>query len=266
MDCFGNSGNYGDYRIGMMNGAGANAVPYSSHHHHPYANYHRPSNMRYPHMTNYRNGNDASDAIPYDRYGGYGAANHAYGNSSAGYNSTAYGYNQNNGGQAPIDSRSNPFYAQHQHAAYDPYNPMAAPNNNYASPSSQYAYHQRDFHSFETGAPYRTRGAGTGGGNYTMRDPYQHTYAGNNQTHCADYMPIPSNGMPGNAVGATSMSPGMLSPGLKTGPQHHHPHSYQPMHGPGFGDFHKTLPMGSHNQYAMDPNGFSPHPTIGKCI
>lgn len=264
MDCFGNSSNYSDYRIGMMNGAGANAVPYNGHHHHPYANYHRSSNMRYPHMTNYRN--DANDVIPYDRYGGYGPANHAYGHNNAGYNSSAYAYSPNSGSQTPIDARSNPFYAQHQHTAYDPYNSMTATNNNYASSSShsQYAYHQRDFHSFETSASYRTRGAGTGGANYMMRDLYQHPYADNNQTHCADYMPMPSNSMPGNAVGNTSPSTAILSPGLKTGPQHHHPHSYQPMHGPSFSDFHKNLPMGNHNQYAMDPNGFSPHPTIGK--
>lgn len=266
MDCFGNSGNYSDYRNGMINGGGANAVSYNSHHHHPYANYHHPSNMRYPHMANYRNSNDASNAMPYDRYSGYGAANHAYGGSNAGYNSMGYGYTPNSGNPATIDSRSNPFHAQHQHAhaAYDPYNPMPAPSN-YASSSShsQYAYHQRDFHNFESGAPYRTRGAGVNGSNYMMRDPYQHPYVGPNQTHCGDYMPMPPS--VGNGIGNTSPSNAILSPGIKTGPQHHHPHSYQPMHGPSFGDFYKNMPM-ANNQYVTDPNGFAPHSMTGEFI
>lgn len=211
-------------------------------------------------MANYRaNNNDASNTMAYDRYGAYGPANHAYGNSNAGYNSPAYGYNPNGGSQPPIDPRSNSFYAPHQHQPYDPYSTMATANN-YASPShSQYAYHQRDFHSFEAATPYRTRGA-TGSG-YMMRDPYQHPYANNNQTHCGDYMP--TNGMVGNGVGNVSPSTTMLSPAIKVGPQHHHPHAYQPMHGPSFGDFHKNMPM-ANNQYVTEPNGFPPHSATGK--
>lgn len=241
MDWYGNGSKYSDYRNG--GDGSANAASYPNHQ--SYANYHQhlhPPNARYPHTVT---GNVPPSL---DRYSGYNAV--AYGNNNnninAGYNSTAYGYN---GTQIPIDSRSNPFYAQYQHGnTYDPYSAASpANNNNYASS----AHHQRDYHRFESSASYRTRA----GGGYMMRDPYQHSYAGiGGEFH-------------GNGAGKTSPSnAAMVTSGLKNGPphsnhhhlpHHHNSHSYhQPAYGTGFGDYHKHFPM-SHNQYMMDASGGS---------